>query len=114
MTAMERHTSQLKAKETSTSEMMLNALLVAGLSSTLVCGVPVIAHTAIKKEHSGNTHHYVVITEKSALLPKHPKVTTERGRKMLELRNKAVAKGMKLLAQDELLSEIHEARGELG
>ena len=115
MTAMEEYTSKLKANESGASDMMIRGLLAASLSSVLVCGVPVtVTDPVITKAYLDGTHYHAVIKENSALVAKHPKVVTERGRKMLELRKKAVDKGMKLLTQDELLAEVHERRGELG
>jgi hypothetical protein len=36
------------------------------------------------------------------------------GRRLLSLRNRAIASGMKLLSEDEVLKEVKRRRGELG
>jgi len=38
---------------------------------------------------------------------------TELGEKLLAIRNKAIAKGMKLLTEDEVLEEVKRRRGEI-
>jgi len=43
---------------------------------------------------------------------KHYVPQTEFGRKLLKLREEAIAKGMKLLTEDEILAEIRSRRGE--
>lgn len=44
----------------------------------------------------------------SSFVPK-----TELGKKLLEIRMRAIAKGMKLLTTDEILEEVRRRRGEL-
>lgn len=39
---------------------------------------------------------------------------TSLGRRLLSLRNRAIASGMKLLSEDEVLKEVKRRRGELG
>jgi hypothetical protein len=45
--------------------------------------------------------------------PKEFMPRTDLGKKLLSLRNQAIARGMRLLTEDEVLEEVKRRRGEI-
>jgi hypothetical protein len=114
MTLTDYKTAELFSRESSNWLFAKNALLVGALSSVVVA-LP-YAHLA----HKGNYYGYTNATSgtsqtsmfmHSMSLKKPFMPRTDLGKKLLELRNKAIAKGMPLLDQDDILLEVQKRRG---
>ena len=50
----------------------------------------------------------IIVRHKDGFTPR-----TALGMKLMSLRNRAIASGMKLLSEDEILNEVRRRRGEL-
>lgn len=114
MTLTEYKTAELFSRESSNWLFAKNALLVGALSSFVVA-LP-YAHLVHKGSYYGYTNatsgtlqastFVSSLSQKKPLMPR-----TDLGKKLLELRNKAIAKGMHLLDEEDILLEVQKRRG---
>ena len=108
---------ELRSKEPCGVLLSGNALIIAALTSTLAVPHPTKAlsdqpryfshlaegsYKGVPLQAASATKHRVRITPK-----------TQLGKRLNELRNKAIAKGIPLLDADEILIEVQKRRGEL-
>ena len=94
-----------------------NALVVAALTSALA--VPHAADSLSDQpryfSHFAEGSYQVVPLQATSTIEHRAPITpkTRLGKRLKELRNKAIAKGMPLLEADEILIEVQKRRGEL-
>jgi len=112
MTLTDYKTAELFSRESSNWLFAKSALLVGALSSVVVA-LP-YAHLAHKGSYYGYTNATSGTSQTSmhSMSQERPFIPrTDLGKKLLELRNKAIAKGMPLLDQDDILLEVQKRRG---
>jgi len=61
----------------------------------------------VKKKKTA-VNRKIIVRRKDGFTPR-----TALGMKLMSLRNRAIASGMKLLSEDEILTEVRRRRGEL-
>ncbi len=113
MTLSELKTAELFSRESANSLFARNAFLMGALSSVVIAlpSIPVYKgnyyeHTNVTSGTSQTISFRYGPIQKESLKPK-----TELGKKLMELRGKAIAKGMTLLDQDNILLEVQKRRG---
>ena len=117
MSFTEKNSASLFSQET-TNFLFSKKALIIGTLATVVAAPPYLyrTHTASYREQHDATPSSLQTFRLSR--PDYdmplPVAKTDLGRKLMELRNKAIASGIHLLTQDEVLLETKKRRGELG